>query len=87
MVGGTGDGVIAVGSAGRKGVKVGVFPEFNSKVVVGLCDWEGEFVGAETGKLQLLANTRMSQAIVTAAHLYRLTPVWRVGIALVCLAD
>lgn len=69
MVGGTGDGVIAVGSAGRKGVQVGVPPETNSKVVVGFCDGENEFVGVETGKLQLLAKTRTSQANVPTAHL------------------
>lgn len=70
IVGGTGDGVIAVGLAGRKGVRVGVLPESNSKVVVGLCGGESEFVGVETGKLQLLVKARTSQTIAPTAHLY-----------------
>ena len=70
IVGGTGDGVIAVGSAGRKGVRVGVLPEGNSKVVVGFCGRESELAGVETGKLQLLAKTRTSQAIIPTARLY-----------------
>ena len=86
MVGGIGDGVTAVGSDGRKGVRVGeLLADTNSRVDVGLCDWEGEFVGVETGKLQLLVNIRTSQVIVPAVHLYRLALVRVVGIAFVCL--
>ena len=70
IVGGTGDGVIAVGSAGRKGVRVGVLLEGNSIVFVGSCDGEFEFSGAETGKLQLLEKTSTIQVIVPTTHLY-----------------
>lgn len=58
LVGASGEGVIAVGAAGRKGVQVGE-PRLETRSGLGVP------VGVETGKLQLLTLIRSKISVLT----------------------